>query len=133
MGTITILNTTQYKEHPIPEVGEEYHTFDDGKIKPSRHSIARVTEVIPFAEVNHEALLEEWRQEVMDCYWLYATDTDYFIKAEYDDKDEPAYFVRTKDGGWFSLGWFGARLDIDGSLYSKMFVWFGMDGGNSNA
>jgi hypothetical protein len=122
---VTILNPKEYKEQPVPEVGKEYHTFDDGKIKPSRHSIARVTEVIPFAEVNHKALLEEWRQEVMDCYWLYATETDYFIKVEYEDEDEPAYFVRTKDGGWFSLGFFGSSLDIDGSLYSKMIEWFG--------
>lgn len=124
---VTILNPKPYKEQPVPEVGKEYHVFDDGKIKPSRHGIVRVTEVIPFTEVNHEAFLEEWRQEVMDCYWLYATDTDYFIKAEYDDEEEPSYFVRTKDGGWFSLGWFGARLDIDGSLYSKMLEWFGED------
>ena len=126
MGTITILNTTQYKEHPIPEVGEEYHTFDDGKIKPSRHSIARVTEVIPFAEVNHEALLEEWRQEVMDCYWLYATETDYFAMADDpDDDEEPMYFVRTQDGGWFSIGFWGGRLDINGHLYAAMVQEYG--------
>jgi hypothetical protein len=63
----------------------------------------------------------------MDCYWLYAPETDYFIKAEYDDEEEPAYFVRTKDGGWFSLGFFGARLDTDGSLYSKMIELFGKE------
>lgn len=125
MGTITILNTTPYKEQPVPEVGKEYHVFDDGKIKPSRHGIVRVTEVVPFAEVNHEAFLEEWRQEVLDCYWLYATDTDYFVKAVGDDEDEPSCFVRTKDGGWFSLGFFGARLDIDGSRYTKMIKEFG--------
>lgn len=120
---VTVLNPKEYKEQPVPEVGKEYHTFDDGKIKPSRHSIVRVTEVVPFAEVNHEAFLEEWRQEVMDCYWLYAKETDYFVKAEYDD--ETNYFVRTKDGGWFSLGFFGARLDIDGSLYNNMIEQFG--------
>lgn len=122
---ISIINTTPYKEQPVPEASKEYHVFDDGKIKPSRHSIVRVIEVVPFAEVRQEELLEEWRQDVMDCYWLYAPETDYFIKAEYDDEEEPAYFVRTKDGGWFSLGFFGARLDTDGSLYSKMIELFG--------
>jgi hypothetical protein len=125
MGTITILNTKPYKEQPVPEVGKEYHTFDDGKIKPSRHNVVTVTEVIPFKECTDNELMSEWVQEVTDCYWLYATETDYFIKAEYDDEEEPSYFVRTKDGGWFSLGFFGARLDIDGSLYSKMLEWIG--------
>ena len=127
---VTILNPKPYKEQPVPEVDKEYHVFDDGKIKPSRHGIVRVTNVIPFAEFTQEDIMEEWRQEVMDCYWLYATETDYFVEARYDDEpedEEPSYFVRTTDGGWFSLGWFGARLDIDGSLYSKMLEWFGED------
>ncbi len=124
-GTITVINTTPYKWQPVPEVGKEYHAFDDGKIKPSRHSIVRITEVVPFAAVNHKAFLEEWQQEVEDGYWLYAKETDYFIKAEYVEKDRPAYFVRTKDGGWFSLGFWGARLDIDGSLYEKMKEQYG--------
>lgn len=127
MGTITILNSKEYKPQSTPEVGKEYHVFDDGKIKPTRHSMVQITEVIPFADVHDEDLLEEWRQEVMDCYWLYATETDYFVKAVGNDEEEPSYFVRTKDGGWFSLGWFGARLDTDGSLYSKMLEWFGED------
>ena len=116
-GTVTIINTTPYKLQPVPEVGKEYHTFDDGKIKPSRHAIATIVEVIPFKEADTK-LIELWHKEVEDCYWLYENETDYFVKAEYDD--EASYFVRTKDGGWFSLGWFGARLDIDGSLYKKL-------------
>jgi hypothetical protein len=123
-GTVTIINTTPYKEQPVPEVGKEYYTFDDGKIRPSRLSIATISKVIPFAEVNPE-LLDTWKQNVEECYWLYATETDYFIEAEYDD--ETVHFIRTTDGGWFSLGWFGARLDIDGSLYNKMIEWYGED------
>lgn len=117
MGTITIINTTPYKLQPVPEVGKEYHAFDDGKIKPSRHEIVKIVELIPFTEANEE-LLEEWKQNVEECYWLYAPETDYFAKAEYED--ETSYFVRTEDGGWFSMGWFGSRLDVDGSLYEKM-------------
>ena len=119
MGNVTIirLSADKYDPKPIPEVGKEYHAFDDGKIKPSRHFIVTVDEVISFKAAD-ETLLKIWREEVKQCYWLYATKTDYFIKAVYDDKT--SYFVRTKDGGWFSMGWFGARLDIDGSLYEKM-------------
>ena len=120
-GTITILNTTPYNLQPVPEVGKEYHAFDDGKIKPSRLEIVKIVELIPFDKADEE-LLKEWKQNVEECYWLYALETDYFAKAEYED--ETSYFVRTEDGGWFSMGWFGSRLDIDGSLYNKMNEWY---------
>ena len=121
MGTITCirLGADKYEPQPIPDVGKEYHAFDDGKIKPSRHFITKIAEVIPFNAVD-EVLLRTWQQEVEECYWLYATETDYFIKAYDGDTEEPSYFVRTTEGGWFSLGWFGSRLDIDGSLYEQM-------------
>jgi hypothetical protein len=125
MGTVTIINTTPYKFQPVPEVGKEYKAFDDGKIRPSRLEVVKILEVIPFKECQDNELISNWTVEVADCYWLYAQETDYFVKAEYDD--ETAYFVRTKDGGWFSLGWFGSRLDIDGSLYEKMKEWYDVE------
>ena len=124
MGTVTIINTTPYKLQPVPEVGKEYHAFDDGKIKPSRLEVVDIVELIPFDKAD-EKLIDEWKQNVEECYWLYATETDYFVKGEYDDAT--AYFVRTKDGGWFSLGWFGSRLDIDGELYKKMIETYGKE------
>lgn len=124
MGTVTCirLGADKYEPQPIPEVNKEYHTFDDGKIKPSRHSIATVTKIIPFAEADAE-LLDDWKQNVEECYWLYAPETDYFIRATYEDAIE--HFVRTTEGEWFSLGFFGSRLDIDGSLYELMIKNYG--------
>lgn len=122
---VTILNPKEYKEQPVPEVDKEYHVFDDGKISPSRHSITTVTAVIPFSDCFDLDLLEAWNNEKRECYWLYSDKTDYFVKTAYEDEDEPTYFVRTKDGGWFSLGFFGARLDIDDSLYNIMIERFG--------
>lgn len=127
MGTITILNNKEYIEQPVPEVGKEYHIFDDGKIRPSRHYISKILEVIPFAECKDNAIVSDWAEEVTECYWLYADTTDYFIKASATCTDKPLYFVRTKDGGWYSLGWWGARLDIDDSLYKDMIKWFGKE------
>lgn len=127
MGTITLLNPKEYKKQPVPEVGKEYHVFDDGKIKPSRHHIVTITEVCPFKECDDNKLMSDWAEEVTDCYWLYANETDYFVKATAVYSENPQYFVRTKDGGWFSLGFFGARLDIDGSLYTNMIKEFGED------
>lgn len=124
--TMTVLNMKPYKEQPVPEVGKDYHTFDDGKVRPSRHSIATIVEVIPFDKCTDKALLEMWRDGVETCYWLFSTKTDYFVKAKYDD--ETSYFVRTVDGGWFSLGFFASRLDIDGNLYKIMVEYYGEDG-----
>ena len=121
MGTITILNPAPYKEQPVPEVGKEYHIFDDGKVKPSRHYVATITELIPFSQCTDQELLDTWKDEVENCCWLYAKQTDYFVKAKATCSEDPLYFVRTTDGGWFSLGWWGARLDIDGSLYQDMY------------
>jgi hypothetical protein len=129
-GTVTILNMTPYNLQPVPEVGKEYHIFDDGKISPSRHYIANIVDVLPFEKVvNPEsALYKAWEENIAECYWLFAQETDYFVKAESNYDSNPLFFVRTKDGGWFSIDypnvWMGARLDIDGSLYRKMRLWY---------
>ena len=130
-GTVTVINTTPYNWQPVPEVGKEYHIFDDGKIKPSRHYVAKVVEIIsPEDAKDITGLLEIWKQEKSECNWLFAESTDYFVRTKSDSYDlNSLYFVRTVDGGWFSLDfpniWMGARLDIDGSLYEKMKEWYG--------
>lgn len=126
MGTVTVINTTPYKEQPVPEVGKEYHIFDDGKISPSRHFTAKITKVLPFDKVvNPESqLYKAWEENIKEAYWLFAQDTDYFVKAESSYDENPLFFVRTVDGGWFSIDypnvWMGARLDITGKLYEGM-------------
>jgi hypothetical protein len=124
MGTVTCINLTPYNLQPVPEVGKEYHIFDDGKISSSRHYIAKITEVISFDDCSDIDLKEAWCKNVAECYWLFKSQTDYFIKAASDYDENPLYFVRTTDGGWFSIDypscWMGARLDIDGELYKSM-------------
>ena len=116
----------------VPEIGKEYHFFDDGKTGPSRHYICRVERLIPkgeaknivFPELN-ESLYNIWLREVKDCYWLYAEDTDFFIEAScptYDDNT--LWFARTKDGGWFSMNiqsdWQSGELDSEGELFNRV-------------
>jgi hypothetical protein len=122
MGTVRVINLTPYDKQSVPEVNKEYHTFDDGKISPSRHAIAKVLEVIPF-EIAEPRLIEAWKMSVEECYWLYDKETYYFIKTELEEEEDPSYFVRTTDGGWFSIGWWGARLDVTGKLYDGMLKW----------
>lgn len=98
----------------LVEVNKTYNCFDDGKIRESRRSLATITDIIPFAEIDTETL-KFWREEVKECPFLYAKETDYFMEGTLEDKTQ-VVFVRTLNDGWFSLGDQGGRLDIDGSL-----------------
>lgn len=118
---------------PVPELNKEYHIFDDGKIRPSRHYKCIVTEIIPFTDCDDADLLEAWQQHVIECHWLFAKETDYFVKANSSFDEHPLYFVRTLEGNWFSIDypncWMGAWLDLDGKLYEQMVEWYGEDEG----
>ena len=130
----------------VPEVGLGYHFFDDGKVSDSRHFIAEILEVIPFEKAkeltvltylhfaypyinNYEdkyevKLLDIWEKEKEECDWIFAEETDYFIKAKIEDYDkDDIWFVRTKSGGWFSMDttntWQGGVLDIDGEIFNE--------------
>lgn len=125
----------------IPKIGKYYHFFDDGKLSPSRHYICRVERIITpeeaksiMCEVPNEyddimdaiLLYDHWHDNEMPNHdWLYAKDTDYFIECSCPKYDKHnLWFVRTKDGGWFSMDiqswWQGGRLDIDESIYESI-------------
>lgn len=98
----------------IPILNKEYNCFDDGKINQSRLYQVTVKEIISFKEIDKDTL-EQWRDEVKQCYWLYAKETDFFIKTWNGSDTET--FVRTKDKSWFSMGFMNSgRLDLDGKL-----------------
>lgn len=102
----------------IPEINKEYACFDDGKIRESRMYKVTITEIIPFDKIDNKTLIQ-WKNEVKQCHWLYAKKTDLFVKAH--NGDEIEVFVRTKDDGWFSLGFMNCgRLDVDGGLVSSL-------------
>ena len=128
---------------PVPEVRKDYHFFDDGKISRSRHYIATIKKLITKEEAKSiifelteyfndddyydykSSLYDIWQSEIERYDWIIAKDTDYIVEAsipEYDDN--LIYFVRTKDGGWFSMNiqndWQGGRLDIDGKIYESL-------------
>lgn len=139
---MVIYNYT-YKEMPIPTVGKEYHFFDDGKISNSRHYLAVVNEIITkeqaqkltFTKTDSQdkeyetTLYDIWKREVLEHDWLYAEDTDVFVKCDIPEYDkDPIYFARTKDGGWFSMDvtswWQGGRLDVDGKRYESLIKYY---------
>ncbi|MFA7307604.1 MAG: hypothetical protein WC026_13130 [Hyphomicrobium sp.] len=101
------------------EIGKTYNYFDDGKINESRKIPVLITEIIPFDKIDFETL-NLWIEEVEECGWLYAKETDFFVKGTLkitESKKEEIIFVRTKtNNSWFSMGWWGGILDVDGSL-----------------
>jgi hypothetical protein len=101
---------------PVPEIGKRYNCFDDGKISHSRLYTVDVVDIIPFNKIDKKTL-KNWKKEVKNCDWLFAKETDYFVKTA-NGEDGNAIFVRTLNGGWFSIGQFmnSGRLDVDGSL-----------------
>lgn len=127
---------------PIPEIGKYYHFWDDGKISPGRHYICRCERIITdeeakniMIEVPNEyiddmmdiiSLYEYWHDTEMPIHnWLYAEDTDYFIECSCPEYDENTlWFIRTKDGGWFSMdiqnGWQSGILDVDGEIFENV-------------
>lgn len=117
----------------VPVIGEQYHFFDDGKVRESRHYMATVLDIITPKQtkdiyINRQwedtpvSLYTIWREEIdnhrqsknfkvltsgsmeVGAPWLYTEETDYFIKCSIPDYDEnDVWFVRTVDDGWFSL------------------------------
>ena len=104
-----------------PKINEVYKCFDDGKIRPSRLYTVRIDEVIPFNEIDSETL-KKWNEVKQTYHWLYAEETDYFIKFIDGEEGGDGVFVRTKVGGWFGIGdiWNSGELDIDGELIKIM-------------
>ncbi len=108
----------------LPIIGKTYDYFDDGKIKPSRRDKVKILGIFDFFSA-HPDIVEDWSDEVLEYDWLYATETDYFIIGFLEEVQERVTFVRDVDGGWCSLGYWGGRLDIDGSLWNKVKEYFG--------
>ena len=122
-----------------PEIGKEYHFWDDGKVSPSRHYICKVTDIITLEQAKDiileftqfEGTIDEednifpkmslydiWMHQKEMTDWIFADKTPYFVKISiptYDDND--LYCAYTKHDGWFSLdiqsSWQGGILDID--------------------
>lgn len=108
---------------PLPTVGNQYVYFDDGKIRSSRKYWAFINELVPFDDASQN-MIDMWEQEMSERDWLYAPETDYFIKATLETSlfryVSDIIFVRTIHGEWFSLGYWGGLLDVDGSLQTKL-------------
>lgn len=105
----------------VPNCGERFHFFDDGKTSPSRHFIVEITKVISWDQLQSHDLIKEITEEQKQCTWLYAPTTDYVLQGQLLGTDiEPLWFIRTHEGGWFSIDFWAGELDIDGSRFKEI-------------
>ena len=102
-------------KEPIPTKGEIYNYFDDGKIREDRRESVLIKSIIPVDKINSDVFMT-WKNDVKECDWLYAKETDCFIEGHLTESNYDLIFARTIDGGWFSFGHFllDGRLDVSG-------------------
>jgi hypothetical protein len=105
----------------LPQIGKTYHYFDNGIISESHRYPITITKIIPYNQASQELILEH-KEEIAgieNLYNLYNQVTDYFVYGNLDLGDglyEEVILVRCYKNGWFGLGYYGGRLDIDGTL-----------------
>ena len=117
----------------MPEVGKFYHFWDDGKVSPSRHYIARLEGILtrddaiklllPRLSGGEDLLYNIWEREKAE-HDIFSRTTEYFLEVScptYDDN--LLYFAQTRAGGWFSFDiqnyWQGGFLDITGKIFER--------------
>lgn len=127
-----------------PEIGKEYHFWDDGKNSPSRHYICKIVDIISLEQSKNIILKFTQFNPMCDYFnkhfkgiideednifpkmslydiWMCQKETYDWIFANptYDDND--LYCAYVKYGGWFSLdiqsSWQGGTLDIDNKVW----------------
>ena len=141
------MNKNNKKLKPFPEVGKEYHFWDDWKTSPSRHYICRCERIVKTIKeaktikvtlMEYTKFLEKstyteyeislydiWKKEVKTHDWLFAEDTDAFIEISCPKYDENnLWAVRTKNGGWFTMdiqsSWQGGTIDVTGEVFESV-------------
>jgi hypothetical protein len=115
----------EYSGLELPEVGQTYYAYDDGKVRKSRECQVTIDCYINPCDAGIK-LIKAWQEEVHNAYFLYNRWTDYFVRAFIAGTETPVYFVRTLDGSWFSIPYEEENsecdllLDIDGSLHNSI-------------
>lgn len=116
---------------PEPEVGKIYHGFDDGKIRLSRLIDWKITKRIDLDNDKvSKHLIQVLQRDIKECHWLFDTEQTIIFhakavdeKGKYDKQIGTCYFIRTKEGGWFSAYanmFFWCELDVDNRWYNDL-------------
>lgn len=101
------------------QVGKIYNSYDDGKVIP-----VTIRGIVDFDDIDEDTL-SIWESEVEKFPGLISVTTDFFVEGSLDIGGrgvERVVFVRDVNDGWLSLGYRGARLDVDGNLSKTLNV-----------
>ena len=116
---------------PEPEVGKIYHGFDDGKIRLSRLVDWKIIKRIDLDKDKvSKNLLRALQKEIEESYWIFDLEQTiiFYAKAvdengKYDKQIGTCYFIRAKEGGWFSAcsnRFWWCELDVDNRWYNEL-------------
>ena len=126
---------------PLPKIGFTYHFFYFFKHSEERHYICKCERILTKKEVKSEIikrydhkknkliddnLFSIWEINKKDADFLFANDTDFFIECSCPnyDKENNLWFVRTKEGTWFSMNiqnsWQSGYLDVDAEVFNNI-------------
>ena len=116
---------------PKTENKKIYHSFDDVKIRQSRLVDWKIIKRIHLDNDKvSKNLLRALQKEIEEFYWIFDSEQTiiFYAKAadengRYDKQIGTCYFIRTKEGGWFSaysnkLWW--CKLDADNRWYNEL-------------
>lgn len=107
------------KEHTI-KVGDVYNSYDDGKVRVSRQHVVRIVNIIPLKSAFPRTK-EIVRKEIKDIDWLFDKVKHEVILTARDENNNKCMFLRTQDGGWFTMGLMSAgRLDVTDELTESL-------------
>lgn len=104
-GIITIVTPeTPGNMDPLPDIGQAYYAYEDGKIRRSREYKVVIQGYKRMWRMP-KTFRKAWKKHVSEYYWVYAKKTDYIIKAWVLEghKNCFCYFVRTPGGHWYSM------------------------------
>lgn len=111
----------------LPKINEVYTHFDDGKICTSRAQTVKIIKIIPFNNMENKDILKLWKSEKALFNWLYKETTSHFIIGNLtfispgtENFNTNITYVEAYNNIWFSLGYWGGTLDLDGKLLKQL-------------
>lgn len=99
------------------QIGDKFNCYDDGKVRPSRHSVITIVDIIPRKKWTTEQKNLVCKTIIENEDLFSSKQTELIVGKYYNDK---IYFLKTTYDEYFSTGWSGGLLDVDGTLTKNL-------------
>lgn len=121
----------------VPQIGKDYHFFDDGKIRDSRHYIGTVMEILTEEEAREKKLRtyinDDNTTEGMDCEYDEASDTFYtdMSLSEIRKREYSNHLNTESCSSWLYAKETDCYIGVSIPEYDENIIWFvrDIDGG----